>query len=47
MKSRTSVNIDKSTQDDLGVLSDKTGLTKKDLVGKLAKKELQKEACTQ
>jgi hypothetical protein len=47
MQGRTSVNIDNSTQEDLRILSAKTGLTKKQLVGKLAKEALQKEACTQ
>ena len=44
-KNRTSVNIDSKTQEALGILSRKQGVSKKDLVKKLVKEALHKEAC--
>ena len=46
VKNRTSANIDNDTQKALGVLSAKTGLTKKDLIRQYVKEALHKEACT-
>ena len=43
---RTSVNIDSKTQEALGILSAKQGRTKREIVRRLVKEALHKEACT-
>ena len=44
--SKTSLNVDKETSEELGILSIKKGLTKKKLVKDMTKEKLYKEACT-